>query len=274
MIKNLHLNKKQLSFSTSVFIVFALVFFNGCYLEKKFGKEFVNNAGKISLLILEPDVVLKSNIKNDKSDSLNNTDLLRSLDGTPIGEIFMSELKKQLAFYGIKVFTSSRIDTFFTLPPPAYLFNIAQLEVEEFDYPFKDKLVTDSMIYTQEFILDAFNFNTWFEFSELNSERKPEVLFSNFYIKDEINGDFKVNLISDDVSYVYNRKDLTPDELLYLIKYAGKTNASYIFNYLLNNYINEKLKDKVNDKIFYYYNPDKKKIVFLDDYTEFRKINK
>jgi len=274
MLKNKLYNKKRFSPVTAAFVFITLIISNGCYLEKKIGKEFVNNADSISLLILEPDLVLKSNIKIDKSDSLNKTDLLKSLDGTPIAEIFMSELKKQLLSYGMKVYTSSRIDTFFTLPPPAFLFNIAQLEVEAYDYPFKDKLVTDSLIYTQEFLLNAFNFNTWFEFSELNSERKPEVLFSNFYINDNITGNFKVNLISDDVTYVYDRKDLAPDDLLYLIKYAGKTNADYIFNYLLNNYVNEKLKGKTNDKYFYYYKPDKKKIIFLENYVEFRKINK
>lgn len=271
MIKTLCFFKKYVFFSV-FFLTIPVLFFNGCYIENKIGKDFINNAHNISLLILEPDIILKSNIKDTLSDSISNTDLLTNFNETVINKIYMEELKNQLASFHLNIFTSSKIDTFFTLPPPAYLFNIAQIEIEEFFYPFKEKLTTDSLIYTQEFLLNAFNLNTWFEFSELNSEKKPELLFSNFYIKDDINGDFKVNLFTNDVTYVYNRKNLTSEDIEILIRYAGKTNANYIFNHLLNKNIKEKMNNKADSKYFFYYEPNKKKILFLENYMEFRKV--
>jgi len=264
--------KAQNSITRLFIFVVVSVLINSCYIEKKLGKNFADNANNISLLILEPDLVIKSNIKNNDSDTSAISECFNNLQEKALSDAFMDELKKQLINYRINVFTSNRIDTFFTLPSPAYLFNIAQLEIEAYYYPFKEQLVTDSLIYNQEFLLNAFNLNTWFEFSELNSEKKAEVLFSNFYIKDEIAGNFKVNLFSDEVNYVYNRKNLTSEDIQFLIKYAGKTNAQYIFNHLVNQYIKDKIGERFNDKYFYYYDHEKNKILFLENYTEFKKI--
>jgi len=265
-------NKTHFSFAYKYIFVFAIIFLNSCYIEKKLGKEFVANAPKTSLLILDPDLVLKSDIRNDSTDTSIVSETFNSLEEGTVSDIYLNELKRKLMDYGIKVFTSNRIDTFFTLSPPAYLINIAQLEIEAFYYPFSEHLTTDSLIYTQNFLLNGFNFNSWFEFSELNSDKKAEVLFSNFFIKDEISGDFKMNLFTEDVNYEYNRKNLSPEDIQSLIKYAGKTNGQYIFNHLLNNYIKEKTGNKFNEHYFYYYDPVKNKFLFLENYKEFKKI--
>jgi len=251
-----------------------LFLFNACYLEKKYGFQFIQNNKNISILLLEPDLFLISNIKKQNNSDTDSISIIGDLNQTALTHQFMSELTQELNSYGLSVFCASKIDTFFLLLPPAYLFNIAQIELEEFIYPFKERYTTDSIIYTQEFLLNAVNLNTWFEFSELNSEKKPEVLFSNFYIKDDIDGDFKVNLLTDDVSYVYFRNDIKKEDINTLIKYAAKNNATYIYNHLLNNYIKEKIGDKFNERYFYYYDLKKNKIYFLENYSEFKKINK
>lgn len=246
---------------------------NSCYLEKKYGREFARNAPNISLLILEPDLILKSDIRTPPEDSSYVSLFIKNLPEDTIAAVFTSGVIEQLQKLGVNVIRSKQMSDFFTMKPPAYLFNIAQTEIEQYSYPVKEKYTTDSLIYTQEFLLHAVNFNTWLEFTELNSDKKAETLFSNFFVKDVIIGDFRVNLLTDDVTYVYERKDLSPDDIMLLISHAGKTNALYIFNMLMNKYIKEKMQDRFNKKYFYYYDPVKKKVLFLENYTEFKKLN-
>lgn len=253
-------------------VVFSLML-HSCYLEKKYGREFARNAPNISLLILEPDLILKSDIRTPPEDSLNVSRFIKNLPEDTISAIFTSQVIEQLQKLGVKVIRSKQMSDFFTMKPPAYLFNIAQTEIEQYSYPVKEKYTTDSIIYTQEFLLHAVNLNTWLEFTELNSDKKAETLFSNFFVKDNISGDFRVNLLTDEVTYVYERKDLSPDDIMLLISHAGKTNAHYIFNMLMNKYIADKMQDRFNKKYFYYYDPVKKKVRFLENYTEFKKLN-
>jgi hypothetical protein len=268
---------KPIRFSLPIIVIFALfcvLIAASCTVETKLGRQFADSAPNISILIMEPDIILLNNITKSKDDSAKSTELFPfDVDRGAVTAIFTEALKNELRSYGLKVYSSARLDTFLTLSPPAYLFNTAQLEMEAFMYHFKDKLPTDSVVYTQDLLLNAVNFNTWFEFTELNATEAPEVLFSNFHIKDAINGDFKVNLLSGDVTYAYTRKDIASADMATLAAYAGKTNGAYIFNHLLNKYLRKQLPDNTPEGLFYFYDKNKSKVLVLENYVEFRKVN-
>ncbi|MDD3876441.1 MAG: hypothetical protein PHT69_07450 [Bacteroidales bacterium] len=265
-----------------------IVFLNACVTGKRTAYKFIDNSRNINILILEPDLVIKSNLKIDRAElnniedpvernnvELSQSDFLYDLDVNWVSEIFMSELKKELNTFGVNVFTSSKIDTFFTQSTPAYMFSISQVEIEEFFSPFKEEYERsrfDSVTYVQEFSLNALNFNSWYEYSELNTEKKKELLFSNFYISDNIQGYFYVDQTSNEVKYSYTKYSIGVEDIEKLIRYAGKMNAQYMYNYILNKYIREHAPYEIEAHKFFVFNPALNILNIRDNYRQFRTL--
>jgi len=259
--------------------VLILLLCNACHVEKRMAYKYVDNAQEITVLLLEPDVFLLSDLKKStQTDNLGNEEtniFLNDIDVAWASQLFSETLLKELAAYKLKVLTASQLDTFFTIPTNAHMFNIAQVEIEEFFSPFKDtfeKSPFDTVVYVQNFLLNALNFNTWVEYSKLNSDEKNQVLFSNFYISDEVNGRFFINRTTKEVLYSYTMSEIDTNAVEALIKYAAVTNARYMFNYLLNKHIKASSNNKVATAKFYFYDKAKNKILLLDKFQEFKLI--
>lgn len=265
-----------------------LIISSGCYLERRMAYSLVKNSSAISILIIEPDVFLKTNLKVEPEDiepfntvaqkdsfAIAQSEFLKNVEMPQAYNTFMDILLQELRAYGVNVYTSAEIDTFFTLSGPAYIFNIAQVEMEEFYAPYRQEFERsrlDTVIYVQEFTLNAINFNTWIEFSELNSDKQKETLFSNFYISDEIEGSFFIEEGTRAVRYRYTRFNMQQSDVEQLIRFAGKTNARYIFNHILNTYVKENSPYTEPQGIFYNYNRHTGKIHMLEGYEQFRRL--
>lgn len=174
------------------------------------------------------------------------------------------ELKKEK----FKVYTEENLDAFFKLDTNAFIFNIVQIELDEYNSPYTVSQVYDTMTYYKNFDLNAVAIDIWFEVSQLNvDQEKSKLLFSSDSINDDIDGHFKKLLLSNEIKYIYKRKEIRVDDLYNKMTDFAATNAGYIYDYFLNKYINEKYSGEIFVKYYHY---DKQRdIVYPAKYKRF-----
>ena len=116
-----------------------------CSPERKLAKTFIESKPDISVLILPVDYVFKTNLKVDEIEDkkgmtdwqldsalMANSVLLNDISDSAFLEIYVNSMIEEFERLGIKVYTESYLDSFLFIQTPAYILNIAQLEVEEF----------------------------------------------------------------------------------------------------------------------------------------------
>jgi len=126
------------------------------------------------------------------------------------------------------------------LKSPAYIFNIAQIELEEHYNVHEDKQEFGDYIYYKKVDLNAVSYNFWFELSELNDENEFTHLF---YVSETINdlvyGYFTENAFTGRVKYKFNKNEMDLDVVYRYCNIFGERYAGYTFDYLMNDYIEE-----------------------------------
>ncbi|NTW31644.1 MAG: hypothetical protein HGB12_03305 [Bacteroidetes bacterium] len=226
-----------------------------CSQQRQLAKEFLNKKDSLSILILRTDTVFKKNLKknNDSiSDTTNSLFLGKTKNITLINLIYtglIDELKKRK----LKVYTDENMNSFMSLPSESYIFNMSQIEMDEYVIPYSFSQDYDEDEYYQDFNLNAVSLNTWFEVSELNGEQeKSKVLYSSKSINDNVYGYFRRNYLYDEIYFNYRRTDITLDDIYKSALNFGYTNADYIFDYFLNQYVYENYKGKMKKNYLHY----------------------
>jgi len=219
---------------------------------------------------MNTDYLFKKNLKIN-TDSLpealkDSVSLAQSaVLGKVINKTFISllyngifdEMKKRK----FKVYNEDSIASFMQKDTTAWVFNLTQIELDEFNNPYTASQQFDTMTYYQDFDLNAASINLWFEVSQQNSDQdKGRVLFSSQFITDIVDGYFKRTFFSKDVNYIYQRKDITVDDVYNMAANFGAINASYIFDYFMNEYVYKKYKGQKKPK-YMHYDPVNKTIV-------------
>jgi len=130
-----------------------------------------------------------------------------------------------------KIYNEDSLNAFMKLQSKGYIFNLSQIELDEyldFDTAFQE---IDDQTYYQELIMNASSINLWFEVSQLNGEQEQnQVLFSSQSISDNITGHFKRDFLTGQVKFIYRRTDINADDVYLMAMDFGTVNASYIFD--------------------------------------------
>ncbi len=185
-----------------------------------------------------------------------NSKFIQYLNDSDFLSVYVSSLKAELEEYGCKVYNEGQLDTFLTLKETAYVFSAAQVEVEENVDPVVEEAVyDDTLSYYKNFNLRIVRLNSWFELSKLNADTgKPKVLFSSFFIEDRLKGRFWRHPLMMDVKYRYVLNEVKLEDIYGLAEYAGKKNASYLFDYLFNDYYDERYPESLPQQRYWHYN--------------------
>lgn len=226
---------------------------------------------KPSILVLKPDYIYKTNskpyyIKDSRKlsdwdkDSIrySKSEFLQYISDSIIIENFFEYFVKELKIIGYNVFFEDSFDNFLRIKSTAYILNFAQIELEEFLYKDRRSEVFDSTTFYEDFDVNAVNFNIWVELTEMNGDKGMKILFCDYFSSDIIEGKFKRNLFSGKVRYVYKRKNMLLKLIYQMVKDAGKSNASYLFDFFMNEYLNNVYKEKTLK--YYHYDQEKNKI--------------
>jgi len=256
------------------FIIITPLFFllNSCSVEYKIAKEFVNAPNNISLLVFTPDYIFKNNLKTYEYpvyDSLSGDDLdsalffnslfLQNLNDSIFFENYVNNLNLGLSRYGFKIFPENMLDSFLLIQSDAYILNIAQIELEEYEMPYTAEEYFGEYLYSETIDLNAVSINSWFEITKLNSsENEKKVLYASHVVFDDMSGSFSQNIFTGEVTFSYKIDQMTENDIYELSVLLGAKYAGYTFDYFLNNYIIKYLPEKVHSDKYLHYNPYRK----------------
>jgi hypothetical protein len=235
------------------YILFSATMLLSCYPEWKLGKAYIESKPQQSLLIIPTDHVIKTNLKireiGDTSEMLpeeidsaliKNSIFLRDISDSMMLERYINSMIDEFMKLGFTVYTQEYLDTFLFLQTPAYILNIAQIQLEEHYTEHTDQEDFGEYTYHKTIDLNAITFNSWFEFSELNEDKKAtRLLFASSSISDIASGYFMQNLFTGEINYKYIISELDMDVFYRYCEIFGERYAGYTFDYLMNEYITE-----------------------------------
>lgn len=262
-----------------------LLIFNSCTIEKKIAKQYLKIRPDTDILIMSPDFVYKSNLKEGEiknigslndyvKDSLlfNNSLYLQHISDSVLLDRYFSSLIAELTDYGLNVYTEANIDSFLQLQKPSYIFNLAQIELEEYIVPIEEtEVFDDTIVFYQTFKLNAVSINSWFEVTRMNTDTyKRKVLYTSHYVFDYLKGRFRKHALTGDVKFKYYQKEIDLEDIYSLAAELGKKYAGYIFDYILNEKIKEQLPENVDSDKYYHYDKNTRtlKQAYKERFTE------
>lgn len=245
----------------------------GCTLEQKLAKTYVKQNPCGQILLLEPDIVFKSNLKTYEIPGVDTLDdylkdsllldkslFLKDITDSLIIKEFVKGFKRYFELFDADVLPESSIDTLLEKGGTPFIMNIAQLSLEEFIHPYSsEQIIYDEVMVIDGFDVNAINYNVWIELSRLNSDKKNKVLFNSDYITDDVNGVLRQNLFTGKAIYDYTIDTITTAREYEFARQFGENTAGLLFDYLLNSYILENLPDNYPfDPYYYHYDPERK----------------
>ena len=267
------------------FVTMLIALLTSCTAERELAREFIKTKKDIPILLLSTDRLILTNEKLKKitnfdslkvatQDSLwtTKTLYLDSVNDAKLLSLFYEKFKTELQYYGFKVFTQDSIDNFNAIETSKYTLNLAQTEISEDDYIYRDEeAFYNSLVYYHDNVINILKLNFWFEFSA-SVFKNEKVFYSEFPISDKLESRFVLDNESDNVSYQYRITPIALDNIYQLTDYSAQRSANYFFNYLMNKYVKENLPtDIVAPKYFSYdyntgflFNNENDKFVELD----------
>lgn len=251
-----------------------------CNAEKRIARKLAQTSDSIRVCIIDPLWLSKENIKTWEIEGYDTLspflqDSLKMAQSKYLKVVYDSQfvvsytvtLKQELAKYGVRVFTADSMDAFLASDGGGYIFNIAQMSLEEYMEPFKKTLGFDTSSYRWEIWCNALAINVWFETNTLNSgESKMKVLFGNMYVRDNVKGKFVGDFFNGDINYVYSIDSINVNSAYRLAKRAGKTHAGFIFDYIMNDRLAKKTGTPSTHENYLHYDIDKRKFVKAGEY--------
>jgi len=255
----------------TAFIFFVL---SSCYPEWKMAKSYIESKPDISIMILPANYVFKKNLKisNEKDlkglsewekDSvlMERSAFLKDMTDSVFLERFINSMIVEFEKLGFKMYTGNYLDSFLFIQSPAYILNIAQIELEEHYTVHEDQQDFGDYTYYKSVDLNAISYNFWFELSELNDEKeKPKLFYISETINDQIYGYFTENIFTGGVKYKYNVSEIDLDVIYRYCDIFGRRHAGYTFDYLMNKHINENWASKRNVKYYMQYKRENKSL--------------
>ncbi|MCX6272023.1 MAG: hypothetical protein NTU44_12540 [Bacteroidetes bacterium] len=250
-------------------IMMSLLLSLSCSPQKRLAREAVDNFKPPAVLLLFPDFIFKTNSKtpdisgyaslsNDQKDSVKyfNSKFIRFTEDSTLLRIYYSSMCEELKNLGFKVLKENKLDSFLTLKEPAVVLSMVQAELEETaDTALESEVFDDSLYYSRQFILNVVRLNSWFELNRLNTPGDSiKVLFSSFFVGDQVDGNFRRHPLIMDVNFKYRYMEIRLDDVYGLADFSGKKNAGYLFDLLLNNYINTRYPDAFRPGTYWHYN--------------------
>ncbi|NOY50921.1 MAG: hypothetical protein GXO88_10220 [Chlorobi bacterium] len=234
--------------------VLLMALFSSCNPQKKLAREFVSKSKDYKLLVLAPNSIYKHNLNTGIIDSLGITDektrdsllweqsyFIKNIDDSLLIANYILGFKNELANYKVKVYNQGAYEGFMQSDSNAWMINIAQLEVEEENYEYRDETEYYGYVYYHDHLLKAVNVNSWFEINKLNSDdQKNNVYYATNTITDDLTSSYDFDIFTEKVVYQYDIDSLDMPGLYEYVYLLGRIYATYTYDYLMNKYISKK----------------------------------
>lgn len=232
------------------------LFGSSCSVERSIARKFVNDRKPGAVLLIAPDYIYKDSYKvpeikdfdklsDWEKDSLafEESTVIKFCNDSMFSAAFLNALDTGLMAFGFDVyhtpelFLSGKKDT-------SYILNFAQIQLEEFYESLSDDVVYDDTTKADlNFWVTAININNWLEISRLNNGDKPQLLFSNYTIYDDVVGDFKFFPFLGEYLYDYKVDSLNVEKLYSAAKSLGYEFSYWLYDYMLNDYVSRNMPE-------------------------------
>lgn len=270
----------KLFIKISIFVLLIAIFYS-CSVESKFANNFVQKKNKGAVLVLSPDNVFKSNLKDSiiikhhllsqaQKDSLLQISnfYLKFIDERIFVDNSLSYLKDELIQMGFQVYDEKSMDQFMLTNDSSYVLKLSQVEFEEgYGDRIKTEYYYDNPIDVKARV-NFVNINSWFKLERKNF---PDEIFPLLYtsgsIMDGINVDFFYNE-KEQFQYSYEIDTLSIKDFSGVPEILGKKYASYFYDYVMNISILENLPVDKSPTYYFHYDPIYKKVYPLMDESD------
>jgi hypothetical protein len=259
--------------ATGIIVCSLFLVVQACSSGRHLARRVLHTHDSISVCIIDPLILFRNNLKTydiphydslpeNTRDSLLyvNSRYLQYVNDSLFMGLYTSNVREYLKTYGIRVYSQDSMNDFLRSGGKTYMFNLAQVSLEEYLDPFTKTLSFDTSDYRWEIWLNAVGLNVWYEASILNrNESKMQVLFANMYVRDRVKGRFEGNMFAGDINYVYSLDTISLNSVYSLASKAAKTHAQYLFDYILNDQIGQKSKPGKPVPEYMHYDAEKRK---------------
>ena len=249
-----------------VVIVVLALSIQACTIERKTAVAFAKKANVTSLIVQQPDQLFKINQKLYLLDSLGPVDkeregevllenslFLKDLNDSRFVDNYMLGYKNELARFGFHVYDASTMDQLPAKDSNVIQVSVAQIELEETLYPFRDETQIYGQNYFHDHQLNAVFVNSWFDITPLNN--KSSIYFATDMLVDQVESTFDYDVFSDQVRYMYNLEPMSTDMLYQFAYDLGRVYAGYTFDYLLNTELDRVLPPEDRTDRYWRYDP-------------------
>ena len=249
-----------------VVIVVLALSIQACTIERKTAVAFTKKANVTSLIVLQPDQLFKINQKLYLLDSLGPVDkdreaevllenslFLKDLNDSRFVDNYMLGYKNELARFGFHVYDASTMDQLPAKDSNVIQVSVAQIELEETLYPFRDETQIYRQNYFHDHQLNAVFVNSWFDITPSN--HKSSIYFATDMLVDQVESTFDYDVFSDQVRYMYNLEPMSTDMLYQFAYDLGRVYAGYTFDYLLNTELDRVLPPEDRTDRYWRYDP-------------------
>lgn len=266
-------------YSFAFYCSLLVVLMASCSMEKKLAQTFIKTSPEIDLQLFTPDVLFKYNHKGEEIEGFNalsdsrqdsalyvDSKFIQFVEDSIYLEQYMNSFINELRSLGFIVFLDHSVDSFLQRQPQSYIVNISQVQLDEYKFPIEDSEPFEDTVYTKSFQLNAVDASAWFELSKINTPNpKKTVLYSSFTASDGFEGNFIINSFTLDIKYRYKIDSLKVKDIYELSAYAGKKDASYLFDFFMNQYIAFHLPTGTEPQYFLHYDRFRKTLSSTED---------
>ncbi len=236
----------------TLWILLLILLLTSCGPERRLAHKFIKENKPDAVMLIAPDFVYKQSYKipfienfnslpqeNKDSISFYNSDVIQFCDDTVYLSNFIEGVNRGFRFFGISVFEGHDITDFLNHGNNSYIFNFAQIQLEEFLDSISEQTTYDSTAAnTDAIFVTAININDWIEVTKLNHEKsEPKMLFNTQMITDDFKGHFIYYPLTGEFDYQYTVDSLTVEKLYNSARTLGFRHAQWLFDYLMNDYI-------------------------------------
>lgn len=268
-----------MTFSRFLFRIFIpaglfLALLSSCFADRKLGKAFVESPPPIKILLTPPEVLYKYNHKGEAIpgfDSLTaeqqdsalyaSSRFIREVRDSLFLENYVNNFLEELRGLGFTVYLTDATDSALRSQPQVYVLNMAQLQLDEYYYPFEDEAVFYETRYIKSVDLNAIDFSVWYEVSKLNAKTPSKTtLYTSHTMTDGIDGSFVHDPFSDEVRYRSRMDTVSIADILSMASNLGKRHAGYFYDFFLNQYIAYHMPESEVPYWYYHYNKYSKRL--------------
>lgn len=255
----------------SIFILPVLGLMISCSPEYQLAKDYKKQNPKGSILLMRPDFVYKSNMMRfDLSDKMSDDEkdsvafyrssFVQYINDSAFLDEYISNFIDRLLAGGFDVYAQEYIDSFMISGSPAYIVNLAQLQLDESrdtTYEATGESDDEGNFVYQDIQLNTVRLNSWIELTELNADsgKVKKVFYAGSLARDGISS--RLNIIPPgELRMTYKIDSLEMNDLYDLAAKSGRTYGNYLYDYFMNEYIRKSIPPWVQPLKYLHYDLD------------------